>query len=53
MRIQNLFVDHVPMDKNKGYLATFVTVQGVPRKYGSNPRDLDIQAIDALKQYIY
>lgn len=52
MRIQDLFVGNETVDKNKSYLASFVTVQGVPKKYGTNRRNLNIKAIDALKQYI-
>jgi hypothetical protein len=29
----------------------FITSQGVPKKYGSNRRELPISAIDALKRY--
>lgn len=52
MRVQDLFVGGERVDKNKSYLASFVTVQGVPKKYGTGRRHLDIRAIDALKHYI-
>lgn len=52
MRIEDLFIGDHPVDKNKCYLASFVTVQGVPKKYGTNRRNLNISAIDTLKQYI-
>lgn len=52
MRIQSLFIGGEPLEKEKSYSAAFVTVQGVPQKYGTNRRNLDIKAIDALKQYI-
>jgi len=29
----------------------YVTAQGVPQKYGVNRRNLDIHAIEELKQY--
>ncbi len=52
MRIQDLFIGIQRVDKNSSYLACFVTTQGVPKKYGTNRRNLDIRAIDALKHYI-
>lgn len=52
MRVQDLFIGEKLVEKEKNYLATFVTVQGVPKKYGKNRRNLDISAIDALKIYI-
>ena len=33
------------------YTVAFITSQGVPRKYGSNRRELSIAAIDALRRY--
>lgn len=51
-RVQELFIGDEPVDKNKNYLASFVTIQGVPKKYGTNRQNLDIHMIDALKQYI-
>lgn len=52
MRVQDLFIGNERVDKTKKYFASFVTIQGIPRKYGTNRRDLEIKAIDALKQYI-
>lgn len=52
MRVQDLFINNELMDEEKTYHACFVTVQGVPKKYGRNRRNLDISAIDALKQYL-
>lgn len=52
MRVQDLFIGEELVEKEKVYLASFVTVQGVPKKYGKNRRNLDISAIDALKQYL-
>jgi 2',3'-cyclic-nucleotide 2'-phosphodiesterase (5'-nucleotidase family) len=52
MRIQELFIGDAPVEKDKSYQATFVTVQGVPKKYGNHRYNLDIHAVDALKQYI-
>lgn len=52
MRIQDLFIHGERVETEKVYHVTFVTVQGIPKKYGINRRNLDLQAIDALKQYI-
>lgn len=52
MRVQDLFIGTELVDEEKTYLASFVTVQGVPKKYGTNRRNLDISAIEALRQYV-
>jgi len=52
MRVQDLFIGEDLVEKEKVYHATFVTVQGVPKKYGKNRSNLDINAIEALKQYL-
>ncbi len=52
LRIQEFFVGDEMIDKGKTYTASFVTTQGVPSKYGENRKDLDIDAIEALKIYI-
>jgi 2',3'-cyclic-nucleotide 2'-phosphodiesterase (5'-nucleotidase family) len=51
-RIQELFVQDQPLRGNQVYTAAFVTAQGVPNKYGANRQELDIRAIDALKNYL-
>jgi 2',3'-cyclic-nucleotide 2'-phosphodiesterase (5'-nucleotidase family) len=51
-RIQELFVYGQPVKANQVYSAAFVTAQGIPNKYGINRQDLDIHAIDALRQYL-
>lgn len=51
-RIQELFVGDEKVDKDRVYKAVYVTSQGVPKKYGTNRKKLDIHAIDALKNYI-
>jgi 2',3'-cyclic-nucleotide 2'-phosphodiesterase (5'-nucleotidase family) len=50
-RIQQLFVQDQPVQIDKLYTAAFVTAQGVPHKYGTGRRDLDIHAIEALQHY--
>lgn len=52
LRIQEFFVGDNKIDRKKKYKAVFVTTQGIPQKYGENRKDLDIKAIDALKEYI-
>lgn len=51
-RIQELFIGDHPVHLDHKYLAAFVTMQGVPQKYGTNRKSLDWHAVDALKQYI-
>lgn len=51
-RIQRLFINENLVDPNKVYKAAFVTTQGVPAKYGTNRRHLDIKAIENLKRYL-
>ena len=51
-RIQEFFAEGERLEKDKTYTVAFVTEQGVPKKFGTNRRDLDIKAIDALKNYL-
>lgn len=51
-RIQQFFVDGEPLDATKKYHVAFVTQQGVARKYGTNRKDLDVTAIEALRDYL-
>lgn len=51
-RIQELFVGEDRIIPEKEYRAVYVTSQGVPKKYGKNRENLDIHAIDVLKDYI-
>ncbi|HLR92160.1 MAG TPA: metallophosphoesterase [Atopostipes sp.] len=51
-RLQEVFIGDEPLEKERVYNATFVTVQGVPAKYGKDRKQLDTHAIDALKQYV-
>lgn len=52
MRIQQAFIGDIPLDSNKTYQAAFVTVQGIPSKYGTNRTNLSLHAVDALQQYV-
>lgn len=51
-RIERLFVQGRPVNKDQVYDVVFVTTQGVPAKYGHDRENLDIHAIDALKKYL-
>lgn len=51
-RIQRLFIQGNPIDKDRIYDVVYVTSQGVPEKYGHDRENLDIHAIDALKKYL-
>ena len=51
-RIQKLFIQGRPVDKDRIYRAVYVTSQGVPDKYGHERENLDIHAIEALRKYL-
>jgi len=51
-RIQHLFIGNEKVENDRMYDAAFVTVQGVPKKYGTHRMNLDLHAIDALRKYI-
>lgn len=51
-RFPQLVIAGQEVEKEKTYQAAFVTVQGVPKKYGTNRHNLSVHVIDALKQYI-
>ena len=40
------------MQPEKTYRAVFVTEQGVPAKFGTDRKHLDIDAVEALKKYL-
>lgn len=52
LRIKHLYINKEPIMRDKHYDVAFVTVQGVPAKYGTDRRNLDISAIDALINWI-
>ena len=51
-RIQEFFVNGKRVNRSKTYNTCFVTTQGVPEKYGKDRKSLEINAIDALKEYL-
>lgn len=51
-RIQQLFINDKPIDLKRIYDVAYVTTQGVPLKYGKNRKDLEIDIINVLKEYV-
>ena len=51
-RVERLFVDGEEVASDRFYEAAYVTAQGVAKKYGRGRRDLEIRAVDALRNYI-
>ena len=51
-RVQEVFIGGKHINPKRSYSAVYVTSQGVPLHYGTNRKDRDINAIDALKDYI-
>jgi len=51
-RIQKLFAAGEAVLPDKTYRAVFVTEQGVPAKFGTDRKNLDISAIHALENYL-
>jgi sulfur-oxidizing protein SoxB len=51
-RIERFFAEGALLDPARTYTAAFVTAQGVPARYGRNRRNLDVHAIEALRQYL-
>ena len=49
-RIDRLFAGHEPVARERTYRVAFVTAQGVPARFGRNRRNLDIDAITALRE---
>lgn len=52
LRVQGIYIHDEPIDTKKEYKVAFVTVQGVPKKYGKHRKNLDIKAVDALTNFI-
>jgi len=51
-RIQKLFNGNEEIQSDKYYTAAFVTMQGVPQKYGQNRENQSERIIDAMKKYL-
>jgi len=52
LRIQQLFVDNEEIQPDKYYSAAFVTMQGVPEKYGRNRKNHSERIIEAMRKYL-
>src|SRR5699024_11600073 len=52
VRIKHLYINKEPIIRDKLYDVAFVTVQGVPAKYGIDRRTLDVNAIDDFINWI-
>lgn len=51
-RVVAIYAEDGPLLMDHRYTVAFVTAQGVPDKFGEHRRDLNIQAIDALRRYV-
>jgi S-sulfosulfanyl-L-cysteine sulfohydrolase len=51
-RIQQVFVGEEPLNRSRTYQTAFVTMQGVPPKYGHQRGELDIHAVEAMQAYL-
>jgi len=51
-RIQKLFAGDEEVHPDRYYTAAFVTLQGVPQKYGRNRENRSERIIDALQAYL-
>lgn len=51
-RIQELFIRGKRVDPDGVYSAAYVTQQGVPQKYGTNHKQLDVSAIEVMRRYL-
>jgi 2',3'-cyclic-nucleotide 2'-phosphodiesterase (5'-nucleotidase family) len=51
-RIQQIFVSDEEVQPNKYYTASFVTIQGVPQKFGRNRKNRPERAIEAMRTYL-
>ena len=51
-RLQSLFVGRDPVDRKATYPASFITVQGVPAKFGTNRQKTGIHAVEAMEKYL-
>ena len=51
-RIQKLFIGNEEVQSDRYYTAVFVTLQGVPQKYGRNRENRSERVIDTLRAYL-
>lgn len=51
-RIQQIFAGDEEIQPHRYYSAAFVTMQGVPQKYGRNRENQQMRAIDVMRKYL-
>lgn len=51
-RIQTLLIKGEPVDLDKTYSVSYVTNQGAPNKYGENHKNLEVHAIEAMRNFL-
>jgi pyruvate-formate lyase len=51
-RIQNIFVGNEEIHADKYYSTVFVTLQGVPQKFGRNRKNRPERIIDVMRTYL-
>jgi len=51
-RIQKLFSGNEEVHPDRYYTAAFVTLQGIPQKYGRNRENRSERIIDAMRAYL-
>ena len=51
-RIDRLFVDGQPIEPSRVYPVAFITEQGVPKKFGTRRRKLEIHAVEAMQRLL-
>lgn len=52
LRIQELYIGGERAEPDRLYEVVYVTTQGVPAKYGTHRRELDVRGVEALSRYI-
>ncbi len=50
-RVQDIFVEGKRLDPNETYPSAFITVQGVPQKYGTGRERTGLHAVAAMRKY--
>lgn len=51
-RIQEIYFGNSHLDAEKTYKVSFITTQGVAKKYGKNRQKCEVKTIEALKNYL-
>ena len=51
-RIQKTFAGNTEIEPGRYYNAAYITLQGVPQKYGRNREDHSERIIDAMRKYL-